>query len=129
MISIERANGFQQEVHEAVCAACGLQSGNHAVLFDGCAELLERVRSMEELPSREHRLTKSQKKRLWETRGKKCERCSVENVGGPNYAIHPFRPADWDGTLTTVQVLCAACLGKEASKRDKILEMVREQTM
>lgn len=125
-MNLEREMIFQ-EAHEAVCVACGCpHSADGTALCEACAELLERVRGMGQLPSREHRLTKSQKKRLWETRGKKCERCSVENVGGPNYAIHPFRPADWDGTLKTVQVLCAACLGKEASKRDKIFEMVRE---
>jgi hypothetical protein len=107
------------------CSACGaIYKKQGSSLCSECTTLLEKVRNMGELPSRENRLTKSQKRRLWQKKGKKCQICGVEGVGGPQYAIHPFRPADWDGTLNTVQVLCATCLGNEASKRDKIFAML-----
>jgi uncharacterized CHY-type Zn-finger protein len=98
---------------------------NGAVLCGKCHNTVHQVAQIDSKANRENRLTKAQKRKLWKTRGMVCEICGRKDIGGRTVAIHPFRPADWNGQLSEVRILCATCLGQEASKRN-ILETFAE---
>ena len=66
-------------------------------------------------------LTKVQKRKLWELKGRDCEECGLHlTTGGKYLAIHPFRPENWNGEIKNLRVLCSNCLGRAASERDKL---------
>ena len=110
------------------CEICGQEiiSGK---LCQKCQNTLDKVlvlkkRELEKgATKKREKLSKTTKKKLWKLKGeRRCEKCGVKpTTGGAKMAVHPFRPADWNGEITTLKVLCSHCLGEEASKRDKIL--------
>jgi 5-methylcytosine-specific restriction endonuclease McrA len=98
---------------------------NATVLCQNCDDLVEKL--IQQPPKPRIRLTKTNKRKLWETKGRTCQNCGLKLVtGGGKLAIHPFKSADWDGTISGLQVLCSQCLGNAASKRDAILSLVEK---
>ncbi len=151
----EKSPGFSREQIEKIfekadheCQACGkdeendtsalgayhivpLRKGgkneidNAVVLCRDCHQSVEELKRNP--PQKKERLAKSTKKKLWKVKGRCCQSCGLETVtGGVNIAIHPFRPAGWSGEVGDLKVLCPSCLGQEARKRDKLLELARE---
>lgn len=111
-------------VHVVVPMSKGgkIEVENGTVLCNDCHTTVHEVAFVP--PKEKPQLTKAAKRRVWEMKGKTCEDCAMQfDTGGSHQAIHPFRPANWDGALENLKVLCTSCVGVEASKRDKILQL------
>ncbi len=120
----ERIN-VEKENNKNKCEVCGKSSEKNICIE--CQKTILKV-SKTEANQRRPKLSKVVKKKFWKIKGneKKCENCGLElKTGGSKIAIHPFRKADWNGTVEDLKALCPLCLGKEAQKRDKIFKLAK----
>ena len=122
---MESLNKYKnKEEKEGVCNIC-----NSVVVHNGvfCKKCLDKISGAVKFSHIDRsRLKKSEKRKLWKERGRICEKCGFSG-GGRTIAVHPFKPAEWNGELKNVKILCSQCLGEEASMRDKILKIAQEK--